>query len=310
MRNTFVKALCKLAGSNENIFLITGDLGYGALNPFWESFPGRFINAGISEQNMTSVAAGMALEGKQVYTYSIANFPTLRCLEQIRNDIAYHNADVKIVSVGAGFAYGSAGMSHHATEDLSIMRALPNIVVFSPADPLEVVEIVEAASKMKGPCYIRLGKGGESPLHDSVENFQIGKAIRICEGEEVCIFATGAITVEAKIATERLNEQGISTSLYSFPTIKPIDIDLIEECSKKYKLMVTVEENNITGGFGSAVAEVKSQLIGTNASQIMIGINDMYSSIVGDQKYLREYYGVDSVSIEASILKKYSLLSK
>lgn len=310
MRSTFVKTICNLAEENKNIFLITGDLGYGALNPFWEAFPDRFINAGISEQNMTSVAAGMALEGKQVYTYSIANFPTLRCLEQIRNDIAYHNADVKIISIGAGFAYGSAGMSHHATEDLSIMRALPNITIFSPADAAEVAEVVKAASNIKGPCYIRLGKGGEPALHNEISNFEVGKAIKIYDGAQICIFATGAIVSEAKIAAEQLSMQGIGTALYSFPTVKPIDYRLIEECARKYDMIVTVEENNIIGGFGSAVAETKSRLQGQLACQLMIGIEDTYVSVVGDQRYLRDYCSIDSTSVIELICKNLECINQ
>ncbi|HVI42641.1 MAG TPA: transketolase C-terminal domain-containing protein [Anaerovoracaceae bacterium] len=303
MRNTFVDSVCQLAETNKDIFLITGDLGFGVLNKFWDAFPDRFINAGISEQNMTALAAGMALEGKQVYTYSIANFPTLRCLEQIRNDVAYHDANVKIVSIGAGFAYGSAGMSHHATEDLAIMRALPNITVFSPADPLEVAKIVEAANEINGPCYIRLGKGGEPNLHEEIKDFKVGKAINIIDGDNVCIFATGAITGEAKLAAERLNNQGCSTALYSFPTIKPIDKDIIYDCAKKYDVIVTVEEHNVVGGFGSAVSEVLAGIKGNHAYQIKIGINDIYSSIVGNQSYLREYYRIDAKAIEEAIYK-------
>lgn len=303
MRNAFVNKICQLAETNKNIFLITGDLGFGVLNKFWEAFPDRFINAGISEQNMTSMAAGMALEGKQVYTYSIANFPTLRCLEQIRNDVAYHDANVKIVSIGAGFAYGSAGMSHHATEDLAIMRALPNITIFSPADPLEVIRVVEAAEEINGPCYIRLGKGGEPKLHDDTIDFKVGKAINLISGDKVGIFSTGAITSEAKIAAERLNDRGISAALYSFPTIKPIDKDVVRDCAQKFNVIATVEEHNIIGGFGSAVAEVLAEIEGKHAYQIKIGLNDTYSSIVGTQNYLREYYHMDASAIEDTICK-------
>ena len=174
MRNTFVDTLCKLVTNNKNIYLMTGDLGFGVLNKFIENNPENFINAGIAEQNMAAVAAGMALEGKTVFTYSIANFPTLRCLEQIRNCIAYHNANVKIVSIGAGFAYGAAGMTHHATEDLSIMRAIPNMKVFSPADPNEAAAVTIAAYNIDKPCYIRLGKGREQLIHQQqIENYEI-----------------------------------------------------------------------------------------------------------------------------------------
>lgn len=297
MRNTFINTLQKLVVNDRNTILITGDLGYGVLNNFWETYPEQFINAGISEQNMTSVAAGMAIEGKKVFTYSIANFPTLRCLEQIRNDVAYHDADVKIVSIGAGMGYGSAGMSHHATEDLAVIRALPNITVFSPADPLETIEVTKKAYVMKGPCYIRLGKGGEKNIHDKNKSLDINGAIKILDGDNICIFSTGAITGEAYDAANELNKFRISTALYSFPIIKPIDYKTIESCSQKYDYIITLEEHNVIGGFGGAVAEVMAELPTRGAILKRIGLNDIYTGIVGSQEYLREYYGICCKSI-------------
>ena len=166
MRDTFVKTLVELAKEDKNIELITGDLGFGVLKPFWEQCPDQFTNAGIAEQNMTTVAAGMALEGKTVFTYSIGNFPTLRCLEQIRNDCAYHNANVKVVCVGGGFVYGSLGMSHQATEDLAILRALPDVVVMAPADLVEAEECTKALADYKGilVLYIEKNKGKAFPM--------------------------------------------------------------------------------------------------------------------------------------------------
>jgi len=298
MRNIFVRTLCQIAENDKNVTLITGDLGFGVLTNFWEKYPERFINAGIAEQNMTSVATGMALEGKKVYTYSIANFPTLRCLEQIRNDAAYHNANVNIVAVGGGFAYGALGMSHHATEDLAIMRALPNVTVFSPGDPLETVEVTKAANEINGTCYIRLGKGGEKNVHTKIYDFKVGKAIKIFDGNEICIFSTGAILSEANEAAINLNDKGISTSLYSFPTVKPIDKDIIIECAKKHKCIITIEEHNVIGGFGSSIAEVLSEIPGEHAFLRKVGLQDTYSSVVGSQKYLRDYYGICSETIE------------
>lgn len=162
MRDTFVRTLITLAKSNPNIELFTGDLGFGVLKPFWEQLPDQFVNAGIAEQNMTAAAAGAAGEGKIVFTYSIGNFPTLRCLEQIRNDCAYHDANVKIVCVGGGFVYGSLGMSHQATEDIAVMRALPNVAVLCPGDPAEAEAATKAIAEYPGTCYLRLGRGGEN----------------------------------------------------------------------------------------------------------------------------------------------------
>lgn len=297
MRDTFVKTLIDIAKEDKNVHLITGDLGFGVLKPFWEQLPDQFTNAGIAEQNMTSFAAGMALEGKTVFTYSIGNFPSLRAIEQIRNDCAYHNANVKIVCVGGGFVYGSLGMSHHATEDLAIMRALPEVTVLAPGDLVEAEYATRAIYEHQGTCYLRLGRGGEKRIHDKIDDFQIGKAIKINDGEHIAILSTGAIFDEAMEASEILNENGIKPALYTFPTVKPIDRKTIEECAKYYDLIVTVEEHNIIGGFGSAVSEVLAELANSKARILKIGLNDKYSSIVGSQKYLRDMYGMSARKI-------------
>lgn len=302
MRDTFVRTLIALAKENPNIELITGDLGFGVLKPFWEQLPDQFINAGIAEQNMTSAAAGMALEGKTVFTYSIGNFPTLRCLEQIRNDCAYHGANVKIVCVGGGFVYGSLGMSHHATEDIAVMRALPGVAVLCPGDLVEAEEATKAIVKYPGTCYLRLGRGGEKRIHDHIDNFEIGKAIKIHDGEKIAIFSTGAIFEEVADAEAILAEHDIYPAVYTFPTVKPIDIAAIARCAADFDMIVTVEEHNIVGGFGSAVAEVLAELP-ERARLLRIGIHDTYSSIVGSQKYLRSQFGLDSGGIATQVLE-------
>ena len=217
MRDTFVRTLVQLAKEDKNIELVTGDLGFGVLKPFWEQCPDQFTNAGIAEQNMTSVAAGMALTGKNVFTYSIGNFPTLRCIEQIRNDCAYHHANVKVVCIGGGFVYGSLGMSHQATEDLAILRALPDVVVLAPADLVEAEECTKALAKYNGTAYLRLGRGGEKRIHDHIDNFQIGKAIKVHDGEKVAIFSTGAIFEEVSITEEYTEREGYNTCCLYIP---------------------------------------------------------------------------------------------
>ena len=304
MRDTFVKTLVELAKKDKNIELVTGDLGFGVLKPYWEAVPNQFTNAGIAEQNMTSLAAGMALTGKTVFTYSIGNFPTLRCLEQIRNDCAYHNANVKIVCVGGGFVYGSLGMSHHATEDIAILRALPDVVVLAPADLTEAEAATKAIAEYKGTCYLRLGRGGEKRIHEKIDNFQIGKAIKVQDGSRVAIFSTGAIFEEISESLEILNDNGINPAVYTFPTIKPLDVDIIKECAEKFDLIVTCEEHNIVGGFGGAVAEVMAELNGKNARLLRVGLDDEYSIKVGNQGYLREQYGMDGKSIAKKILNE------
>ncbi|MBM6684756.1 transketolase [Faecalicatena contorta] len=304
MRDTFVRTLIELAKEDKNIELITGDLGFGVLKPYWEQLPDQFTNAGIAEQNMTTVAAGMALEGKTVFTYSIGNFPTLRCLEQIRNDCAYHNANVKIVCIGGGFVYGSLGMSHQATEDLAVLRALPNVVVMAPGDLVEAEECTKALAAYQGTAYLRLGRGGEKRIHERIENFQIGKAIKVKDGERVAIFSTGAIFEEVEVAYEMLKKDGIHPAVYTFPTVKPIDKAVIEYCCSQFELIVTCEEHNVVGGFGAAIAEVMAEMKEKKAYLLRIGINDEYSVKVGNQKYLRSQYGIDGPGIVKKIEEK------
>lgn len=300
MRDTFVKTLIQLAKENPRIRLITGDLGFGVLKPFWEQLPDQFINAGIAEQNMTSVAAGMALEGMTVFTYSIGNFPTLRCIEQIRNDCTYHNANVKIVCVGGGFVYGSLGMSHHATEDIAIMRSLPNMTVLCPGDLVEAEEATRAIANDTGTCYLRLGRGGEKRIHDRIDHFKLGKAIKVQDGKRIAIFSTGAIFEEVQEAKQLLARHDIFPAIYTFPTVKPLDIDTILQCANQFDVIATVEEHSIIGGFGSAVAEV---LAGTptQCRLIRLGLNDQYAIKVGSQAYLRSQYGMDAQAIASAI---------
>lgn len=301
MRDTFVNTLVELAKKDRNIELITGDLGFGVLKPYWEAVPDQFTNAGIAEQNMTTVAAGMALEGKTVFTYSIGNFPTLRCLEQIRNDCAYHRANVKIVCIGGGFVYGSLGMSHQATEDIAILRALPDVVVMAPGDLVEAEECTKALVQYQGTAYLRLGRGGEKRIHDKLENFQIGKAIKVKDGEKIAIFSTGAIFEEVQGAYDLLTAKGYAPEVYTFPTVKPIDKEVIQNCAKKFDMIVTCEEHNIVGGFGSAVAEIMAEMKEKQAYLLRIGLNDMYATRVGNQNYLREQYGMSALEIAKKI---------
>ncbi len=182
MRTAFIETLFELAKEDKRVTLVVGDLGFGVVTRFMQELPGQFVNAGVAEQNMTGMAAGMAMSGKIVFTYSIANFPVLRPLEQIRNDVCYHNANVKIVSVGGGLGYGSLGPSHHATEDLAIMRVLPNMIVLAPNDPIETRLAVKAVADHKGPCYLRLGRAGEPIVHSGDVPFQLGKAILVRQG--------------------------------------------------------------------------------------------------------------------------------
>ena len=300
MRDTVIRTLIELGKEDKDVELITGDLGFGVLKSFWETLPNQFINAGIAEQNMTGVAAGMALEGKKVFTYSIGNFPTLRCLEQIRNDCAYHNANVNVICVGGGYVYGSLGMSHHATEDIAILRALPDVTVICPGDPVEAALAVKKIAQTDGTCYLRLGRGGEQNVNTVIKEFEIGKAYKLREAKDmnkkVAVFSTGAILEETTKACDMLEEQGIAVEQYSFPTVKPIDRAVIEDCASRFDNIFTVEEHNIVGGFGGAVAEVLAEC-GGKAKLHRIGIDDFYCIEVGSQAYLREQVGINAEGI-------------
>lgn len=300
MRDTVIRTLIELGKEDKDVELITGDLGFGVLKSFWETLPNQFINAGIAEQNMTGVAAGMALEGKKVFTYSIGNFPTLRCLEQIRNDCAYHNANVNVICVGGGYVYGSLGMSHHATEDIAILRALPDVTVICPGDPAEAALAVKKIAHTDGTCYLRLGRGGEQNVNNVIKEFEIGKAYKLRDAKnmnkKVAVFSTGAILEETSKACDILEEQGIAVEQYSFPTVKPIDSAVIESCADRFDNIFTVEEHNIVGGFGGAVAEVLAEC-GGKAKLHRIGIDDFYCIEVGSQAYLREQVGINAEGI-------------
>lgn len=308
MRNSFIRGLSALAAQDPHLYLMTGDLGFGVLTDFAERFPAQYINAGISEQNMASVAAGLALSGNTVYTYSLSNFPTLRCLEQIRNDICYHNANVKIIAVGGALAYGQLGMSHHATEDIAVMRALPNMRVFVPADAEDALAVLNEVSRIDGPCYIRLEKNSPRPLHPDVPVENVRQALALSHGTDVSILSAGSILEEAWAAAELLRGKGLSVGVYSFLSVKPLDTETVRACAASSRLLVTLEEHNVIGGLGGAVAEMLSELSGPHAPLLRCGLEDTYSGIVGSQSYLRTYYHLDGRSVAGRIQERLELL--
>lgn len=288
MRKAFIDTLIKQAKENDKIWLLVADVGYNLVEPFQKEFPDRFVNVGIAEQNMIGIATGLALQGKTVFCYSLANFPVLRCLEQIRNDVCYHNADVKIVPGGVGLTYGTLGFTHHATEDMAVMRALPNIIVESPCDPIETELAVKAMCGLHEPFYLRLSKTGDAVVHESKPDFKVGKAIQLCRGNDVAFITCGSIMGEVWNAAVLLNKENINASVYSMHTVKPIDVLAVVE-AVKCELVVTVEEHNILGGLGSAVAEIMSHM-GLERKHKIIGIPDCFCKDVGSQQYLREKF--------------------
>ncbi|MDQ6699460.1 MAG: hypothetical protein M3Z36_04675, partial [Acidobacteriota bacterium] len=301
MRDRFVEALTELAENDPRITLVTGDLGFGVLTGFAERFPRQYLNAGVAEQNMTGIATGLALEGRIVFTYSIGNFPTLRCLEQIRNDACYHDANVKIVAIGGGFSYGPLGISHHATEDLSIMRALPNVTVVSPCDIWETVEATKALAARPGVAYLRLDKSAAPRSHHASESFELGKARVVRSGQDITLAATGGILGEVLQAADRLSQQGIACRVLSIHTIAPLDADSLARAARETGGIITVEEHTIHGGLGGAVAETLLELGAIPRKFLRIGLRAGFSSVVGSQQYLRTIYGIDAAAIAEAV---------
>lgn len=255
MRTAFIQRLCELASENPRIFLVCGDLGYSVLERFYEQHPEKYLNAGVAEQNMTGIAAGLAMTGKTVFTYSIANFPVMRCIEQIRNDVCYHNLNVKVVSVGGGLAYGSQGYTHHGVEDLGVMSLLPNLSVAAPADPVEARAITSILAEHQGPAYLRLGKAGEPVLHSEGTKVEFGKAIQLADGADLTIISIGGMLATAVRAVAGLHERGIRARLLSMPFLVPFDTAAVLDAAASTGAILTVEEHG-PGGLGTAVAEV------------------------------------------------------
>ena len=291
MRKAFNEELLKIAHADPRVFMILADIGYGEIEPFAHAFPDRFINCGVAEQNMTGVACGVAMEGNIAITYSIANFPTLRCFEQIRNDVCYHNANVKIVIIGGGLAYGPLGISHHSTEDLAVMRALPNMVCLSPCDIPEAREAVKAMMAYNGPVYYRCGYKGEKDIHEKAVDFRIGGSAEVMDGKDLTVLFTGTVGINAKEAVLEAAKEGISCRLVSMYSIKPIDKEAIIRAATETGKIITVEEHNICGGLGGAVAEV---LCDANIACKFkrMALPDVNVSKIGSQEWLRDQYGL------------------
>jgi transketolase len=310
MRDTFVKTLSAAAAARRDLMLITGDLGFGVLEDFAARFPAQFLNIGVAEQNMTGVAAGLAREGRSVFTYSIGNFPTLRCLEQIRNDVCYHGANVKIVSVGGGMSYGAVGMSHHATEDLAILRSVPGMTVIAPGDHWEASEATRALLEHHGPAYLRLDKSAAAPANRPGERFEIGRARVLRAGDDAIILATGGILGEAVEAANELRRVGIGCGVVSMHSIKPLDRAAILDAARSATCVVTVEEHNIDGGLGGAVAETLLDAGVMPARFVRLGLRDSFSSEIGSQQFLRRHYGLDAGAIAAAIRRALSAVPR
>ncbi|MBN2067755.1 MAG: hypothetical protein JW744_04770 [Candidatus Diapherotrites archaeon] len=302
MRKQFADTLLCEAKKNTSILLLTGDLGFSVFEGFMHEFPNRFFNMGVAEVNMVGVAAGLALSGKKPFVYSIVPFVTMRCYEQVRNDVCYQNADVKIVGVGGGFSYGVNGPTHHAISDIAIMRALPNIVVVCPADPVEASLATIAAVKNRGPVYLRLGRNEEPVVHLKEPVFELGKAIELRKGNDASLISTGNMLNNCVIAAEKLCGKGIECRVVSMHTVKPLDKNTVLKAAKETKAVFSVEEHSLVGGLGSAVSEVLAES-GNPVLFKRIALPDKFACKIGSQKYLQKINMLSAESIAETVLK-------
>ena len=291
MRTTAINCLVERARFDKRIFLINVDVGFSVLETFRDEFPDRYLNVGIAEQNAIGVAAGLALSGLLPYVYSMVPFVTMRCFEQVRLDLAYMNTNVRLLGIGAGLSYGAQGATHHSIEDIAIMRALPNMTVCCPGDPIEARSLINQSFTHSGPIYFRLGKNGEPNVHSKDERIEIGRAIKMTEGRDLALITTSNMLEQGKRWVDEWAMENKAVTLLSMPTIKPLDVDAITELITQGMPIVTLEEHNIIGGLGSAVAEVIAES-GKAVQFKRIAIPDQYSHYVGGQMSVREKFGL------------------
>lgn len=302
MRDAFIRALTLQAEADPSVVLLTGDLGFGVFNSYRDRFAGQFINVGVAEQNLAGVAAGLALSGHRVFTYSIANFPTLRCLEQIRNDICYHNANVTVVSVGGGMAYGALGPSHFATEDLAILRALPGMAVIAPGDPCEVEALLPQIVARGGPTYLRLGRAGEPIIHSARTQIRLGHPSSVRAGADACILTTGGMLKTGSDAAAILSsEHGIECSVASVHTLHPLAEDALDSLLNGHRIVFTCEEHSIIGGLGGLVAEHLAERA-TGIRLTRFGLPRAFPRGIGSQEHLLEVNGLDTPALVRGLL--------
>ena len=298
MRNAFARAMTELAVEREDVCLLSGDIGNRMFDRYKEVAAKRFINCGIAEGNMMSVAAGMGLSGLRPVIYTITPFTTTRCLEQIRTGVAYHEAPVVIVGTGSGLSYAELGATHHSLEDIAIMRNIPNMRVCAPADSMELISQLRQAINDAKPTYIRIGKKGEPDIHDEAASLGIGKANKLASGEKILMLSIGPIVTEALKAREALMSKNIRIAVANMGSVKPLDQRFLKQCiCEGYSHWITLEEHHRTGGLGSAILEWLSEEDAENIKLTRIGIEDHFIHKLGSQEYVRNAEGLNSISI-------------
>lgn len=289
MRTALIDELTRLAVDDPRVVLIVNDVGFSVIEPFQRQFPERFINAGVAEANMIGVAAGLALTGHRVFVYAIAPFTTYRCLEQIRLDLCRTKLPVTLVGLGGGYTYGQLGTTHHPTEDIAMLRALPGMRVFAPCDAFETRALVPHLGTGEGPIYLRLEKAGQPDVHTAIPEVGPGRSVRVRDGADVTLIAIGTMVQMSLAAAEGLAVRGIEAGVISAVSLKPLDPALLEE--QRVRPVVTVEEHSLIGGLGAALAEAAADA-GAPAPRLRIGVPDSYAEVAGDQAYLRSLCGL------------------
>ena len=301
MRDAFIRQLASLAKADPRIILLTGDLGFGVFDEYRRILPEQFLNVGVAEQNLAAVATGMALEGNIAFTYSIGNFPTLRCLEQLRNDACYHRANVKTVAIGGGFSYGNLGFSHHATEDLAILRALPGMTVVAPADLWEAEQATIALAAHEGCAYLRLDKSNAGRTDRPGEQFELGRSRRLRDGKAITLIGCGGIVADLLAAADTLGAEGIDCRVVSHHTLTPVDGEALREAAEETGGILTVEEHSVAGGLGGAIAEHCLEVGPRPRRFRRLGLRDEFATVVGSQDYLRDRYGLGRAAVIATV---------
>lgn len=302
MRNAFAQEITQLAQEDERIVLLSGDIGNRLFDEFKAKCPDRFYNCGVAEANMIGVAAGLAMSGLRPVCYTIAPFVTYRCMEQIRVDLCYHDVPVVIVGTGAGLAYASLGATHHSCEEVGMLRLIPDMTVLTPADEIEVRAGLRAALRQPHPAYMRIGKKGEPVVHKTpLNNFEIGRALPMRSGTDVCLLASGVVLPLALETADELATQGISAEVLSFPTVKPLDEETLRRVFTHFQVVATVEEHSVLGGFGGAVAEWVTTAHITHGRLLRFGTRDEFLHETCEQEEARAHFGLTPASMSENI---------
>jgi len=304
MRNAFADEVTALAQSQDNLVLLSGDIGNRLFDKFKDVAGERFINCGVAEANMMSVASGLAMSGLRPIAYTITPFVTTRCLEQIRDDVCYQNVPVIIVGVGSGLGYASLGPTHHSCEDIAFLRALPNMTVTCPGDALEVRAILRRALEHDGPIYLRLGKKNEPVIHNTIPDLSLGKGLLLRKGDDVSLFSTGTTLPLAAEVTDQLASHGLKVRLVSLHTVKPLDTEMMELAFNETQLVITLEEHSLIGGLGAAFAEWIADRGSLPARLYRVGTRDEFLEESGGVAFARSHFGITKEDIVTGVLER------